>query len=137
MNFSRSIYEAKQLVSHGHVCVNGKKVTFCSYEVKNGEIINLTKTGTLLSFPRVWGYNLNLSEIRKNSLKIKNIDNTILKTANLCLKPIPLHLEVQYGQPWKGSLFSGVFVHTPSQKNIIRSFPFQFNMNSVLQFYRN
>jgi len=32
---------ARQLVSHGHVLVNGKKVTIPSYQVRPGEIINL------------------------------------------------------------------------------------------------
>lgn len=31
--------EAKQLVSHGHVMVNGKKVSISSYEVKVGDVI--------------------------------------------------------------------------------------------------
>jgi len=33
---------ARQLVSHRHVYVNGKKVNIASYEVKPGDVINLS-----------------------------------------------------------------------------------------------
>jgi len=38
--FSRSV--GRQLVSHGHVSVNGKKVNIPSYQVRVGETVNLT-----------------------------------------------------------------------------------------------
>lgn len=34
-------YAARQLVSHGHVAVNGKRVTIASYQVKEGDTIEL------------------------------------------------------------------------------------------------
>lgn len=39
--FAASIEGAKQLVSHGHILVNGKKVDISSYMVKVGDIISL------------------------------------------------------------------------------------------------
>jgi len=41
MGFVPSRKQARQLVSHGHFLVNGKKVDFPSYEVKKGDIIGL------------------------------------------------------------------------------------------------
>jgi small subunit ribosomal protein S4 len=35
-------YAARQLVSHGHVKVNGRRVTISSYQVKEGDTIELT-----------------------------------------------------------------------------------------------
>ena len=35
-------YAARQLVSHGHVKVNGRRVTIPSYQVKEGDSIELT-----------------------------------------------------------------------------------------------
>ncbi|MEX2144770.1 MAG: 30S ribosomal protein S4 [Candidatus Spechtbacterales bacterium] len=32
---------ARQLVSHGHVLVNGRKVTIASYQIKTGEVISI------------------------------------------------------------------------------------------------
>jgi small subunit ribosomal protein S4 len=35
-------YAARQLVSHGHVKVNGRRVTIASYQVKEGDTVELT-----------------------------------------------------------------------------------------------
>ncbi len=36
--------EARQLVSHGHFCVNGKRVDIPSYRVKTGDVISLKES---------------------------------------------------------------------------------------------
>jgi small subunit ribosomal protein S4 len=41
LGFSKSRYMARQFVSHGHVLVNGKKMSIPSYQVKSGDIITL------------------------------------------------------------------------------------------------
>jgi len=41
LNFAPSIFTARQLVSHGHVRLNGKKVTIPSLRVKEGDEITL------------------------------------------------------------------------------------------------
>ena len=41
MKFVSTIFAARQFVSHGHVLVNGKKVTIPSYNVKDEDIIEL------------------------------------------------------------------------------------------------
>ena len=41
LNFAKSRRAARQLVSHGHICVNGRKVTIPSYAVKTGDLINV------------------------------------------------------------------------------------------------
>lgn len=43
--FIPTVFAARQLVSHGHVTVNGKKVTIGSYQVKEGDKIELTEKG--------------------------------------------------------------------------------------------
>jgi small subunit ribosomal protein S4 len=48
MKFSATVFGARQTVSHGHVMVNGKKVNIASYQVKDGDVIELrTKAKTL------------------------------------------------------------------------------------------
>ncbi|MBI2012682.1 30S ribosomal protein S4 [Candidatus Curtissbacteria bacterium] len=42
LNLARSRYQARQLVSHGHVFVSGKRVTIPSYNVKIGDIISFS-----------------------------------------------------------------------------------------------
>jgi len=39
LGFAKSRYMARQLVSHGHIVVNGKKLTIPSYSVKEGDVI--------------------------------------------------------------------------------------------------
>ena len=41
MKFVSTIFAARQFVSHGHVTVNGKKVTISSYSLKDGDIIEV------------------------------------------------------------------------------------------------
>lgn len=40
LGFAKTRDEAKQLVSHGHITVNGKKVGISSYQVKVGDVIS-------------------------------------------------------------------------------------------------
>lgn len=42
LHFAKTRYMARQFVSHGHVLVNGKKVTIPSYQVKVGDIVALS-----------------------------------------------------------------------------------------------
>jgi small subunit ribosomal protein S4 len=41
MKFSATVFAARQLVSHGHLLVNGKKVNIPSYQVKAGDIVEV------------------------------------------------------------------------------------------------
>ena len=43
MNFAASRTNAKQLISHGHIQVNGKKVTVSSYILKVGDEISFNE----------------------------------------------------------------------------------------------
>jgi small subunit ribosomal protein S4 len=40
-NFAASRNQARQLVRHGHVLVNGRRVTIASYQVRQGDVITL------------------------------------------------------------------------------------------------
>ena len=41
MKFVPTIFAARQFVSHGHIFVNGKKVTIASYNVKDEDVIEV------------------------------------------------------------------------------------------------
>lgn len=43
LGFAKTRYMARQMVSHGHVLVNGKKVTIPSYQVKVGDEISVSE----------------------------------------------------------------------------------------------
>jgi small subunit ribosomal protein S4 len=40
---AKSVFDARQLISHGHITVNGKRVTIPSYQVKIGDIIGVVE----------------------------------------------------------------------------------------------
>lgn len=44
MGIGRSRAEARQIVNHGHICVNGKNVNIPSYQVKKGDAISVKET---------------------------------------------------------------------------------------------
>ena len=50
LNLAETRPQARQLVSHGHVLVAGKKVTIPSYSVKIGDIISLSQKASNLNF---------------------------------------------------------------------------------------
>lgn len=41
LGFAKTRGLARQLVSHGHVIVNGRKVTIASYQTRNGDLITI------------------------------------------------------------------------------------------------
>lgn len=45
MHFASSRKQARQLISHGHVLVNGKRVTISSYIVRKGDVIEIAASG--------------------------------------------------------------------------------------------
>ena len=45
LGFAMTRREARQLVNHGHVTVNGRKVNIPSFQVKTGMVISLTEKG--------------------------------------------------------------------------------------------
>jgi small subunit ribosomal protein S4 len=49
--FARTIYQARQAVSHGHVQVDGKKVDKPSYRLRPGQVVEITdRSKDLLPF---------------------------------------------------------------------------------------
>jgi small subunit ribosomal protein S4 len=39
--FARSIYAARQMVTHGHIKVNGKRLNIPSYQVRNNDVLSI------------------------------------------------------------------------------------------------
>ena len=76
--FARSIRQARQMVSHGHVLVNGAKVDIPSYGVKVGEVISLkekSRTNVLFqdNFQGLVSFNVPYLEKDKNQFSAKLI----------------------------------------------------------------
>ncbi len=43
LGLARSVFDARQLINHGHVAVDGKRVDIPSYHVKVGQVIGITE----------------------------------------------------------------------------------------------
>lgn len=41
MKFAPTVFAARQIVNHGHVMVNGKNVNIASYQVKDGDVVEM------------------------------------------------------------------------------------------------
>ena len=50
LNFGESRPMARQMVTHGHIRVNGKKVDIASYQVKQGDVISIREKSRDLDF---------------------------------------------------------------------------------------
>lgn len=50
LGFTTSRYHARQLISHGHILVNGKKVSIPSYVATVGDIVEVKESSTKKSF---------------------------------------------------------------------------------------
>lgn len=42
LGFAKTRFQARQMVSHGHILINGKKVSIASFQVKEGDIVSLS-----------------------------------------------------------------------------------------------
>lgn len=41
MKFAVSPFQARQIINHGHIQVNGKRVNISSYQIKDGDVVNV------------------------------------------------------------------------------------------------
>lgn len=76
IGFGRSIRQARQLVNHGHILVNGKKVDIPSYAVSVGDVISLrekSRTNTMLqdNFNGLVAFNVPYIEKNKDQFSAK------------------------------------------------------------------
>ena len=51
--FVATVFAARQFVNHGHVLVNGKKVKIPSYQVKEGDVIEVKEKSKQLAFVQI------------------------------------------------------------------------------------
>lgn len=98
MGFANSIRQARQMVSHGHIVVNSRKVDIPSFGVSLGDEISLTeKSRSIPFFKDNFKDNLNLNRpyISKDE---NNLSAKLVKTPNRIEIPIEIndHLVVEY-----------------------------------------
>lgn len=80
MKFAATVFAARQLVNHGHVLVNGRRLNVGSYSVKDGDVI----------------------EIRQKSKEMQ----VVLQGINLAERDVPDYLDVDH-KALKGTFVRG------------------------------
>ncbi len=93
MKFSATVFGSRQLVNHGHILVNGKKVNIASYQVKEGDEIEVR--GKAKQMATV----IMASELTERdvpdyiSVDHKAMKGTFVRTPKMDEVPYPVHME--------------------------------------------
>jgi small subunit ribosomal protein S4 len=93
MKFVATVFAARQIVNHGHVNVNGKKVNIASYQVKAGDVIELR--GKAKQFAVV----LTAAELAERdvpdymTVDHKEMKGTFVRTPEMADVPYPVQME--------------------------------------------
>ena len=93
MKFAPTPFAARQLISHGHVAVNGRRVTISSYSVREGDVIELRGKAKEMA--------LVLEAVQSTERDLPdyiNVDHnkmtgTLTRTPKLEDVPYPVHME--------------------------------------------
>ena len=105
LGFARSMAAARQLVSHGHVLVNGRKATIGSMVLRPGAVIELSE-------------------------KANTLDSTIEARKNPRLS-LPAFLQFKDAEGKDGVHERGEVLFLPDSKYV----PFEFNSSQVAEYY--
>ena len=91
--FSTTIFSARQLINHGHVKVNGKKVNIGSYVVKEEDIIEIRDKSKQLAFIDIALANKERETPEYISMDEKNKKVTFVRTPKFEEVPYPVIME--------------------------------------------
>jgi small subunit ribosomal protein S4 len=93
LKFAATVFASRQLVNHGHILVNGKRVNIPSYRVKSGDEISVSEK------MRTNANVLIATELAERAVPEyieadhKNMKGTFLRVPNLSDIPYPVHME--------------------------------------------
>jgi small subunit ribosomal protein S4 len=93
MKFVATVFAARQIVGHGHVLVNGKRVNIPSFQVKEGDVIELrTKAKTLAT--TIMASELAEREVPDYiTVDHKEMKGTFVRTPAMADVPYPVQME--------------------------------------------
>ncbi|MEO5335907.1 MAG: 30S ribosomal protein S4 [Magnetospirillum sp. WYHS-4] len=93
MKFVPTVFAARQIVNHGHVKVNGKRVTIPSYQVKEGDTIELRERSREL--PLVLEASQSGERDVPDYIEVdhKKMRGTFVRTPKLADVPYPVQME--------------------------------------------
>ena len=91
--FTTTIFSARQLINHGHVKVNGKKVNISSYQLKEEETIEISEKSKKLEFIEVAMANKERDVPEYLQLDEKNKKVKFVRTPKFEEVPYPVVME--------------------------------------------
>ena len=91
--FSTTVFSARQLINHGHVKVNGKKVNIASYAVKEEDIIEIREKSKQLAFIDIALANKERETPEYILMDEKNKKVTFVRTPKFEEVPYPVVME--------------------------------------------
>lgn len=94
MRLASTIFGAQQLVSHGHVTVNGKKVNIRSFQVRPGMEISLDSKGKQFKIVQESVKNANRSVPDYCEFNDVTLTGTLLSLPSIAAIPLPLEIDV-------------------------------------------
>lgn len=94
LKFASTIFQAQQLVSHGHVQVNGKKVDVRSFKLKPGMVISIREKSKKLTWLKESVANTSRTVPDYLSLDEKNLSGELLNLpeAEQIVLPLPINI---------------------------------------------
>lgn len=89
--FAITVFASRQLVSHGHVLVNGKPVNIPSYLVKEGDVVEIREKSKQLT--AILGSTQSTERDTPEYITVEGMKATFLRTPKLEDVPYPVHME--------------------------------------------
>jgi small subunit ribosomal protein S4 len=94
LRFGSTIFAAQQLVSHGHVTVNGKRVNIRSFQVRPGMEISLDSKGKQLKLVQESVKNANRSIPDYYECNENELTGKLISLPSIGAIPLPLEVDV-------------------------------------------
>jgi small subunit ribosomal protein S4 len=93
LNFVPTIFAARQFVNHGHVLVNGVRVTIASYSVREGDVIEVREKSRNLDLVQIAVQQPERDVPDYMSVDVKELKATFVRVPKLADVPYPVQME--------------------------------------------
>jgi small subunit ribosomal protein S4 len=93
MKFAVSPFQARQIVNHGHIQVNGKRVNISSYQVKDGDVVNVKAKSKDLAIVQEAAASGERDVPEYLEVDLKDLKGKYIRAPKLADVPYPVQME--------------------------------------------
>ena len=93
MNFVPTIFAARQFVNHGHILVNGRRVTIASYVVREGDLVEVRERSRTMDLVQGSIQQPERDVPDYMSVDTKELKGTFVRVPKLADVPYPVQME--------------------------------------------